>query len=162
MSPKLNKDQAESVNEAEAASGGDFDPVPNGMYVCQLTGVEVKMPKPKKDASTGKNVDGDPYWAWEFTIPDGHPYAKRKFWNNTSTGEASKGFMKATFDAFGVSADTDTDTLIGEYVVLSIGTRIIKGGSRDGQPGNTVREVLAYSEDADEASDESGPAGEDA
>jgi hypothetical protein len=52
------------------------------------------------------------------------------------------------FDAFGVSADTDTDTLVGSYAILSIGTRTIQKGARAGQLANTIREVLPYA-DAD-------------
>lgn len=135
--PKLPKADAKAVNETEAATG--FEPIPEGLYVARLDSVE---------AHTAKTQGGDPYWQWVYSIPKEHPHGGSKFWHVTSLGEKSRPFLKAVFDAYGVPADTDTDKLCGKYVILSVGQRVIKGGKRDGQMGNFIREVLAYDPDA--------------
>ena len=142
--PKLPPTTASAVNNTEAATS--FAPVPPGMYPALLRDVKIK------DGNSG------PYWVWEYEIPAGYEFAGRRFWNNTSLSEASRPFLKKAFDAFGVSADTNTDELCGQWVTLRIGTRVIRDGERAGEVANTVTEVLPYvdnGEGADVASDES-------
>jgi hypothetical protein len=126
--PKLDKKTASAVDNTEAAGGG-FEPIPAGLYFAFLRSVEVK------DGPSG------PYWVWEYEIPEDHEYAGRRFWNNTSLSEKSKPFLKKAFDAFGVSADTNTDELCGTMVTLRIGIRTRKDTK---ELANTVAEVLPY------------------
>lgn len=128
--PKLPAKAAKAVDSTEAAGG--FEPIPSGLYFAFLRSVEVK------DGPSG------PYWVWEYEIPEDHEYGGRRFWNNTSLSEKSKPFLKKAFDAFGVSADTDTDELCGQMVTLRIGLRTISKGERQGETANTVSEVLPY------------------
>jgi hypothetical protein len=55
--------------------------------------------------------------------------------------------MKKTFDAFGVSADTNTDELCGCIVTLSIGNRV-RQDTKELQ--NNVKDVLPFDPDEDE------------
>lgn len=130
--PKLNKDTAAKVDETEGAAGG-FEPLEPGIYVAQLRDVEVKEGK----------TSGQPYWNWTYEIPeDAEKYGGRRLWNTTSLSEKAFPFLKATFDAFGVPADTDTDDLIGRKVRLNVTKRTIQQGDRKGEMTNQVESVL--------------------
>lgn len=132
--PKLDRKTAKSVDNAEAMAG--FDILPEGKYCATLSSVEERE---------GQQY---PYWVWEFTDlvgEDGKKYPGR-MWNNTSLSPKSQGFLKATFEAFGVTPDTDTDDLIGEKVCLYLITETITKGSKIGQLRNTVKFLAPFDE----------------
>lgn len=129
---KLNKKTAAEVEKTDAGSSG-FDALPDGEYACRLSNVD--------DTRSG---DKGPYWTWEFTIPEGQPYAGRRFWSITSLSEAARPMLKRMFDAFNVPADTDTDDLIGRMANVKVKTVIQTKGAATGEPKNEVARVTAY------------------
>jgi hypothetical protein len=130
--PKLPASEAEAVEEFE---GGEFEALPDNLYVGRL-----------REVTVGAGPKG-PYWTWVYEIPEDYEYAGRRFWNTTSLSEAARFKMKESFDAFGVPAGTDTDELCGQLVVLQVGHRVIPTGARAGQLQNQVEAVLPYSEE---------------
>lgn len=128
---KLNKQMAKQVEEAEDG----FALMEDGIYHFRLRDVDPTQEGPK-----------GPYWVWEYECVE-PPYVNRRQWNNTSLSEASRGIFKATFKAFGVPVDTDTDEMIGSIVRLVIGHRTIQSGNREGEAANQVERVLPKSED---------------
>lgn len=133
--PKLTKAVAKQVNDADAASG--FEPYPEGRYAAQLRSVTQKE---------GKEY---PYWSWEFhNIHDtSGKLMPGRMWNNTSLSPNSVGFLKSTFEAFGYTADSDTDEMIGEWVVLYITQEVISSGPKAGQFSNSVRSLTEFNPD---------------
>lgn len=144
--PKLPKKRAKEVEETE---GGGFSLLENGRYIGKLREVTVK---------DGKEF---PYWNWEFdnlrAIDDPETIIPGRQWAITSLSPKADFKMKEAFEAFGVAADTDTDELIGEDVILVVSTRTIKEGDRKGEQTNTVTNLLplaAGSEEDDEEDDD--------
>ncbi|AOE44382.1 hypothetical protein SEA_GHOBES_30 [Gordonia phage Ghobes] len=133
--PKLTKKVAAQVDKSEAASGSYL--LPEGRYAAQLKSVVQK--------------DGNeyPYWVWEFENlhdADGNKQAGRQ-WNNTSLSPKSLGFLKATFEAFGYTSDSDTDELVGEWVVLYLVQEPISRGPKAGQLRNQVQSLSEFNPD---------------
>ncbi|HEU5046110.1 MAG TPA: hypothetical protein VFT75_18465 [Nocardioidaceae bacterium] len=134
--PKLPGKVAKEVENAEAMSGGFL--LPAGRYAARLRSV------------TEREGDEHPYWVWEFEAlhdESGTRHPGRQ-WNNTSLSPKSRGFLKATFEAFGYSADSDTDEMIGEWVVLYLGQETQSQGKNAGQQRNVVQRLAEF--DADE------------
>lgn len=127
--PKLPKNIADQVDEQEA---GGFDPLEPGKYEARLREVSV---------SDDPGPSGAHYWNWEYEVLD-EPYKGRRLWNTTSLSEKAFFKFKESFDAFGVSPDTDTDELCGKTVKLAVSKRVISSGSRKGEMGNNVDAVL--------------------
>ena len=130
--PKLSAKVAKQVENAEAATG--FALLEEGRYAAQLRSVSQK---------DGKEY---PYWVWEFHNlhnEDGQKQPGRQ-WNNTSLSPKAIGFLKSTFEAFGYTTDSDTDEMIGEWIVLYIAKTAIPSGPKAGQPTNEVRQVLPF------------------
>lgn len=130
---KLNKKLQGQTEKAEAVSG--FEPVDAGWYHLRLRDVDSDREGPK-----------GPYWTWEFESVEPGTIGRR-FWNNTSLGEKSLGFMKATFEAFGVPLDTDTDDMCGEIVKAKISVRTIQAGNRKGELTNQIDQLVPKDED---------------
>ena len=133
--PKLASKDAQLVEETESTG---FEPVPAGIYPARLV-----------DVSVGEGAKG-PYWKWEYEILVGYEHAGRKFWNITSLSPKAAFKMKETFEAFGVSPDTDTDLLLGKDVTLQVGVGTIQSGERTGQSTNVVNQVLPFVGEEDE------------
>lgn len=133
--PKLNKNAAKQVDKADAASGSFL--LPEGRYAAQLKQVDEK---------DGKEY---PYWVWEFHNLHDEEGVKRpgKQWNNTSLSPKSAGFLKATFEAFGYTSDSDTDEMLGEWVVLYLVQETIAQGQRAGQLRNSVQSLAEFNPD---------------
>lgn len=133
--PKLTKKIAGDVDKAEQSEG--FALAPDGLYLCRLREVAV---------SDKEGPSGYFYWNWVFEIPeDAEEFAKKRFFNTTSLSPEAFGMpggMKATFAAFGVSPDTDTDDLCGEFVTLYIGHEIQQKGKNQGKPQNVVLDIF--------------------
>jgi hypothetical protein len=127
--------------EVESADSG-FTPLPDGVYHAVLKDVD-----PTRSGAKG------PYWSWEYEIIEdleleveteggGKKTVRtkgRKQWNNTSLSQQWS--LKQTFDAFGVSVDTDTDELIGKPVRLVLSQRTIQDGPRKGEVTNQIDRV---------------------
>lgn len=149
--PKLAAKDRKKVDAAEAV-GGDFEPLKPGKYVATLSGVEAK---------TSNN--GNPMWVAEFENilnSKGEKQPGRQWYNlNLPTTEKAPenyqntqekwetyqalcaGRIKSFFEAFGYTVDSDTDEMVGEQVVLTIGVRTIQNGDRAGQKANSVNGV---------------------
>jgi hypothetical protein len=123
--PQLNPTLAGQIDE-EPESIGILDP---GVYDVALVSVEAR---PGKVA---------PLWTWKFEIPAGQRGAGRQFYHNTSLSEAARFKVKETFDAFGVTAGTDTDLLIGRRVRALVIKTIAEQGKRQGQFVNQIQEL---------------------
>ena len=126
--PKLSSNVAAQVEEAE---GGDFEPIPEGVYTAVLA-EEVEAVAGQKGT----------YWKWIFKITQEGEGKGRKMFLNTSLSEAAHWKLKEVFSAFGVAADTDTDELIGKEVKLHVVQEIAEAGKRKGEMVNQVSQVL--------------------
>lgn len=124
--PKLANDDA---REAEAAAEADApEPIPAGQYVGRLLDVTV---------SDEPGDSGFHYWTWLYEVQD-EGYRGRKQRHITSLSPKAKFSIGGAFRAFGVPADTHTDELIGESVLLNVDVQPISKGSRKGQLANRV------------------------
>lgn len=133
--PKLKSTLAKKVSQAEAATGSYL--LPEGRYAARLLEVN------QKEGSKA------PYWQWTFGDlhnEEGEPVPGRQ-WNNTSLSEKALGFLKATFEAFGYTEDSDTDEMIGEWVVLHLTQEQIAQGQNAGQMRNNVARLAPFDED---------------
>lgn len=136
--PKLPKAVQKAAEEAESSS---FEALPEGKYLCQLDEV-------KTDGS-GK---AGPYWTWVWKIhEDNGSFAGRLLWDTVSLSVDWK--VKQVFEALGFSLDSDTDEMIGEKAWLVVSQRVIEGGKRQGEMGNSVDVVLGFEEGAQEGDD---------
>lgn len=133
--PKLSEQQAAKVQESEALQGGFLlDP---GRYAARLRACEEQAPKPGKEY---------PYWIWEFEgLHDeaGKQYPGRQ-WYNSSLSPDSAGFLKAIFEAFGYTADSDTDELLGEWVVLYLEVGTQQEGKNAGKRKNEITRFAEF------------------
>lgn len=127
--PKLSSKQAAAVEAATAASGNLL--LEEGYYAVQLRSCEERE---------GTEY---PYWVWEvhnIHDEDGalHP---GRLWDNTSTSPKSTGFMKAVFEAFGYTSDTDTDEIVedGAWAQVYVTQVIQPTGKNVGQKRNEVQ-----------------------
>lgn len=125
--PKLGSDQAEKVEKAESVGGL----IEDGVYEMMLLNVEEKP---------GNEY---PYWNWTFQFPEDAPrYPKWRQWEKTSLSPNAAWRLKAAFEAFGVTPDTDTDTLIGRKVLVHIGSETAQAGAKKGELVNVVKALL--------------------
>ncbi|ALY10768.1 hypothetical protein SEA_SUPPI_44 [Arthrobacter phage Suppi] len=157
--PKLPKNVAKSVEAAEAVSG-DFALLDPGFYYAQLAEVEVQ--------------EGNYAPQWNATLENLHKKetlekASGKQWHrmnvvteekapaNYTNGDKkwaafhsmSQGQLKAFFEAFGYTPDSDTDEMIGEWVVIKVGIETIQGGARKGEKTNRVKALSPVPDDFD-------------
>ena len=164
--PKLDKKTQKRVEKAEPIVGGNFEPLPVGKYVGTLSKVEAQA----------TNAGGS-MWVAEFTdlhSLDGTTYPGRQWYNlnlpdygempadyrpkrgTKSPEEAweiaqslAEGRLKAFFEAFGYTVDSDTDEMIGERCLVHVGRRTIQQGPRKGEITNQVNGVEALPDDLD-------------
>lgn len=137
--PKLPKARAEAVSNSESSS---FEPLPESIYTVKLNNVTVK------------EGDKGPYWSWELEVVEGE-FKTRRQWVNTSLSEAADWKLKEVFDAFGYTADSDTDEMVGERCKIAVTQRVIEKGARAGETGNNVDRCIPISDDdTDAESDE--------
>ncbi len=137
--PKLSNTDAARVEEAETTS---FEPLPVGTYPVRLNEVTV---------SDREGASGFHYWRWELEVddPDDDTFNGRKMWTNTSLSPKADFKMKETFEAFGFTTDTDTDEIVGERCLAAVVQRVIEGGTRAGQTGNDVQNLMALPSDGE-------------
>lgn len=147
--PKLNKKMAGQVESAEESSG--FALMEEGLYPMVLKEVKV---------SDDEGPSGFHFWTWIYEVPeDAEEYAKSRIWNVTSLSPGAQGMpggLKRTFSAFGVSADTDTDELCGETILVHVGQEVAQKGKNKGKMQNTCIDVFPPDYDPDEEG-EGGP-----
>lgn len=152
--PKLAAKDRKKVAKAEAVGGG-FEPLKPGKYVATLSAVEAKIsgagnPMWVAEFEEIHNLDGDkqPGRQWynlnlptTDVMPDGYEKGQEKWEQYQSL---CSGRLKAFFEAFGYSVDSDTDEMIGERCVLQIGVRTIQNGARAGESTNSVNGVAPF------------------
>lgn len=155
---KLAAKDRKKVKAAEAVTG-EFTPMPAGRYVATLSEVEERTSKA-----------GNKYWNCTFTdienmegetqpgrlwytvmlpidkMPDDYkPGPKSKAATREEAWETyqalTAGKIKAFFEAFGYSEDSDTDEMLGEQVILQVGIETIQQGERTGQKTNRVNAI---------------------
>lgn len=134
--PQLNAAKAAEVEKAE---GGNFEPVPEAVYVLYLAEEVVVKDGPK-----------GPYWKWTFKV-DGETegqeqYKGRQLWQNTSLAEGAEWKLNETFAAFGVPTTTHTDDLIGKKVKAFVVQRPIESGPRKGEMSNEIKNLMPLSD----------------
>lgn len=138
--PKLNEEMA---NEAEVAiEEGGPEPIPAGVYVGKLTNVTV---------SDKPGGSGFHYWVWEFQVMD-EGYTNKTLKTNTSLSPQARFSFGGMFKAFGVPANTHTDELIGQRVLMTVTQVPIQKGPRTGQITNNVEYCSPFSTDEAPAS----------
>lgn len=138
--PKLASEEAREVEKA--AEEGGPQPLPDGLYIGRLFEVAV---------SDKAGASGYHYWIWKFKIED-EGYKGREQWTNTSLSPKARFSVGGMFSAFGVPADTHTDELLGERVMLKIRQKVIEGGARQGEIGNEVQYAMPFDPEKDEES----------
>lgn len=138
--PKLNKATAKAVEETEISEG--FGALPEAVYEFQLNDVTV---------SDEPGASGFHYWTWVYEIPENaEEYAGRRFWNTTSLSPGAMGMpggITQTFAAFGTSADTDTDELLGSHVLIHLGQEVQQKGKNKGKMQNTAIGIFPLDHD---------------
>lgn len=152
--PKLSAAAAKAIAKADAIhESGTFEPLAPGKYLARL-----------QDVSIRENTDkyGQTMWAAEFdnlhAIEDHEPAPGHQWMNLTIpsgpnkvhpnyTGTPEKwetyqnmamGRLKAFFESFGYTVDSNTDEMLGEYAVITVRQRTIQSGPREGQITNEV------------------------
>jgi len=151
--PKLAAKIKKKVAAATAVTG-EFEPLKPGKYIATLNEVEAK-----------NSSAGNPMWVAEFgdiQDLDGETQPGRQWYNlnlpTTDTppegyakGEDKwvqyqrmcEGRLKAFFEAFGYTVDSDTDEMVGDQCVIILGVRTISNGPRAGERTNSVNGVAA-------------------
>lgn len=161
--PKLDKKMSKRVAAADPVVGGDFEPLPAGKYAARLSKVEVR-PNPDKYGQTQwaveydqiHDLDGEKKPGRQFqtlTIPgssEPHPsYDKSpEKWEQYQNMMAGR--LAAFFEAFGFTADSDTDEMVGEWALLNLRVRTIESGDRKGQKTNEVNGTEPVPDDWEE------------
>lgn len=172
---KLAAKDRKKAEKAQAVTG-EFKPLPAGKYVAELLEVETKV-----------SGNGNAYWNAQFNEihnMQGEKQPGRQFYRlmlpidkmpadykaETTLSDAEKaekwevyqsltaGRIKAFFEAFGYSLDSDTDEMIGDRCILQIGIRTIQQGERAGQLTNEVNAVLPLGDADVDFGDDDGDA----
>lgn len=160
--PKLDSRTAGAVDETEAMHGGDFEPLEPGKYLGRL--VEVKI----RDE---KNKYGAVQWSAEFEslrpLDDPDRVVPGRQWLNLTLPSSAKpplnytngadkwekyqnllrGRLKAFFESFGYTSDSDTEEMHGEWAVITVSVRTAQSGKKQGQQVNQVDDIEAVPED---------------
>lgn len=131
--PKLDAKTAKEVQNTAPASAGSLL-LEEGLYAAQLVKVE---------ENEGNEY---PYWTWEFGNLHDQEGTRRpgRQWNNTSLSPKSRAFLSQTFEAFGYTSDSDTEEMIGEWVVLSVVQEIQAKGKNAGKTRNQVNGLMPF------------------
>jgi hypothetical protein len=149
--PKLNAKLASTVEKAEVSTGS-FELIKPGRYPATLNGVEVKDGNhgmTQWSAEFGDIMDASgnrvPGRQWlNLNIPTDAPMPASYTngadkWASYQSVSAAR--LKAFFEAFGYTVDSDTDEMIGERAVIDIEVRTIQNGPRRGEQVNGVKAV---------------------
>lgn len=144
--PKLPKKMAQTVEKAEEWGQGR-QLLPEGKYAVRLFKVE------ERDGQKA------PQWSWWLTNahdPEGTEYPGVQFLN-TSLSEAAAGRLKQVFHAFGYSADSDTDEMVGEWVGIYVTQEVQKQGQNAGKTRNEIQYLFEFDPDEWDFDPESVP-----
>jgi len=166
--PKLDKKTAAAVETTEAAHGGDFEPIAPGNYLARLAGVEARDETNKYDLTQWSaefeeihSLDGvrQPGRQWlNLTLPGGNT-PPASYANGAEKWEKYqnmlRGRLAAFFEAFGYSSDSDTDEMVGEWALITIGIRTIQSGIRQGEKTNEVKDIQPVPDDVELPEDDS-------
>ncbi len=137
--PKLNAKQAKQVASTDAWEAGTGRVLlDEGRYAAQLFKV------------TERDGREHPLWSWRFVNvhnQDGDLMGRTNLFHSTSLSPKAYGGLKQTFDAFGYTTDSDTDEIIGEWVVLYVRQEIQEQGQNAGQRVNRVASVSPFDPD---------------
>jgi len=159
--PKLDSKTAKTVGDTEATHGGDFPLLEPGDYLARLAGVELREPN-KYDAAQWSAefeeihaLDGtrQPGRQWlNLTLPSSntpHP----KYENGADKWEKYqnmlRGRLSAFFEAFGYSADSDTDEMLGEWAKIHIKQGTIQSGPKLGEKRNEIDDINPVPDDVE-------------
>ncbi len=170
--PKLNKKQQKAVSNADAQhGGGGFELIPAGKYLATLTAV----------TDGTDNFGNDRWEAEFSTITstkDGKVYPGRQWMNlevpqdpeavpsdykprDPKKGSSAEqwahlqtvrnGRIRAFFESFGYTVDTDTDEMVEEEAkaLITIGQRTRQQGDRKGERFNLITGIDEVPEDLD-------------
>ena len=163
--PKLPSAAAKAVEKSEAVhgGGGSFEPLAPGKYLAQLREVTVRD-------QTDKH--GHTQWSAEFenlhSLED-HEKAPGRQWLNLTVPLGKKmpasytngpekwekyqamvmGRLKAFFESFGYTTDSDTDEMIGEWAVITVSQRTIQDGPKTGEITNRVDGIESLADAGD-------------
>lgn len=130
---QLPKDVAEETAKAETG----FALMEEDRYTLEL--IEVQTEDKDGKPIVGKD-SGIPYWKFVFQVPeDAERYKKRRFWVNFSHSEKAAPIRKQLLDALGVSADTDTDDMIGLTADAHIWSVKIEQGAKAGEDKDDIK-----------------------
>lgn len=161
--PKLSATLASSVEKAEATTSS-YELIKPGRYQATLSGVEVRegnygMAQWSVEFSDIADSDGNrvPGRQWlNLNIPTDKPMPA-SYGNGpdkwASYQSVSTARLKAFFGAFGYTADSDTDEMIGERATIEIEVRTIQSGARRGEQVNGVKNVFPATSKAASAED---------
>lgn len=134
-----------TLNLSGVKEFGDFEPVPNGWYLVEVTDGVVR------EAGKEAKHPGSNYISWEFTIRE-EDYDGRKVWDNHTLIEGKTGKLKGMLRAADFE-DLDSDDftfdledVIGQEFYAKIGQEKQKQGARAGEMRNTVRAFRPLSE----------------
>lgn len=162
--PKLDKKTAGTVEKEDAVHGGDFAPIKPGKYLARLSEVEVQDDLNKYDAAQWsaefdnlrslEDLDEPvPGRQWlRLTLPTSntpHPAYEKGPTQWEKYQKMLRGRLKAFFEAFGYTSDSDTDEMIGEWAVITVAIETAQAGKREGQPVNVVKDITEVPEDID-------------
>lgn len=165
--PKLSSKIANTVDNTEPMGG--FEPLKPGKYLGRLAKVEVRE-KPNKYGAAqwsaefdnlhtldGETVPGRQWF--NLTIPSDNPAMPGNYEKGTEQWEKYQGVLAGVlagfFQAFGYTADSDTDEMIGEWAVLNVKITTIQAGPREGEKTNTVQSIESAEDfDTPEIADE--------
>lgn len=162
--PKLSAAAAKAVEAAEAVhGGGEYELLRDGKYLGRLTDVSVRDELDKY---------GHTQWSAEFqnlVYLEDQAAASGRQWLNLTVPQGSKvaanyengpekwqkyqamiqGRLNAFFEAFGYTPDSDTDEMLNEYAIITVGTRTVQSGPNEGKKANRTTDVEAVPEDFD-------------
>lgn len=135
--PRLSSDTQDRAEQAQAwghePTGVLLD---EGWYVASLREVQdIGGENGRWDWIFGDFRDYDPE-----TQEPGRTRAGRGFWTTTDTPD-SVGKLKATFEAFDATLDTNTDDLLGEDVLVYMVQQVAKQGKRKGEVVNSMAAI---------------------
>ena len=169
--PKLAKKMQKQVGSADIPGDG-FALLEPGKYIATLSKVEARTsqagnPVWNAEFTDITSLDGDtvPGRQWlNLNLPidvmpdtyreDDSDDVREKKWAQYQA--LSAGRLHGFFEAFGYSVDSDTDEMIGEKALLTIGVGTIQRGAKAGQETNQVNNIEPLPDDIDTDGDGDG------
>lgn len=162
--PKLTKKHQKAAAAADIPGDG-FSLLEPGKYIATLSKVEAKTsqagnPVWNAEFTDITNLDGDTFPGRQWlnlnlpidTMPDTYrpddtDEVREKKWAQYQA--LSAGRLHGFFEAFGFTVDSDTDEMIGEKALLTIGVGTIQRGPKAGQETNQVNNIEPLPDDFD-------------